>query len=181
MNREEAITIIQLYKEELSNSTDFGDIGMRALMSMQINAFELAIEALQAPTNDDLIRREDAINKFKAHWYYGKSEVEFNSEDIEAIHDALKSIPSASRPKPTGDLISREDAIKAVEQEYRVDWGYMADDYTYGFNQAIQYVSDFILQDLPSAEYSEPLQTILNSDLISREDAIEVIQNEDNT
>ena len=42
------------------------------------------------------------------------------------------------------DLISRADAIKAVEQEYRLDRGYMVDDYTYGFNQAIQYVSDII-------------------------------------
>lgn len=49
------------------------------------------------------------------------------------------------------DLIRREDAIKAVEQEYKIDRGYMVDVYTYGFNQAIQYVSDIILQDLPSA------------------------------
>lgn len=53
--------------------------------------------------------------------------------------------------EPT-DLISRADAIEAIEQEYKIDRGYMADDYTYGFNQAIQYVSDIILQNLPSAE-----------------------------
>lgn len=61
-------------------------------------------------------------------------------------------INNAPTIETTGYYISRADAIKAVEQEYRVDRGYMVDDYTYGFNQAIQYVSDIILQDLPSAE-----------------------------
>lgn len=80
------------------------------------------------------------------------------------------------------DQISRADAIKAVEQEYRIDRGYMVDDYTYGFNQAIHYVSDIILPDLPSAETHEIrtethacVKETHDTDLISRADAIEAV------
>lgn len=83
------------------------------------------------------------------------------------------------------DQISRADAIKAVEQEYRIDRGYMVDDYTYGFNQAIHYVSDIILPDLPSAETHEIrtethacVKETHDTDLISRADAIEAVRKE---
>lgn len=85
-------------------------------------------------------------------------------EQVDALEMAIEALKGGDaemnevkspymQPSPNGaDLISRADAIEAVEQEYKIDRGYMADDYTYGFNQAIQYVSNIILQDLPSAE-----------------------------
>ena len=60
-----------------------------------------------------------------------------------------------SQPKSKLDIISRADAIKAVEQEYRIDRGYMVDDYTYGFNQAIDYISDIVIVEVPSVS-AEP-------------------------
>lgn len=74
------------------------------------------------------------------------------------------------------DLISRADAIEAVEQEYKIDRGYMVDDYTYGFNQAIHYVSDIILPDLPSAETHEIRTETHGVCLISKDDAMGAVQ-----
>lgn len=63
------------------------------------------------------------------------------------------------------DLISREDAMskcKNAENE-------LTDE---AERKGIR-VARFIIGEMPSAEYSKPLQTTLNSDLILREDAIE--------
>ena len=65
----------------------------------------------------------------------------------------LNSEPTVSHEEAwaePSDLISRAEAIKAVEQEYRIDRGYMVDDYTYGFNQAIDYISDIVIAEAPS-------------------------------
>lgn len=63
MTNEEAITIMQLFKEELSNSPDFGDIGMRTLIQIQINAFDMAIHALRQSPNEDWERYSDFLWK----------------------------------------------------------------------------------------------------------------------
>lgn len=110
--------------------------------------------------------REEAIDKLQDLWnevYNEDSDGYIYAEALDMAIDALSANCTTEKPndvveqkndvvaEPT-DLISRADAIEAVEQEYRIDRGYMVDDYTYGFNQAIQYVSDIILQDLPSAD-----------------------------
>ena len=53
MTKEEAITIMQLYKEELEHriaKIDY-DLGTIDLYSIHLDAFEVAIEALQRSTN----------------------------------------------------------------------------------------------------------------------------------
>lgn len=117
----------------------------------------------------DLIYREDAIKPFCVapdgtripEVDCDNFPVEFS---VEFIKKHLLSLPPAEL---RGDLISREDAIEALNKEYRCtdksdDWD--------GLETAIK-----IINALPSAEYSKPLQTTLNSDLISREDAIKAI------
>ena len=82
--------------------------------------------------------------------------VEFS---VEFIKKHLLSLPSI---EPRGDLISREDALIELNGVCS-NW---QDDCK---------VAE-IINGLPPAEYSKPLQTTLNDDLISREDAIEAIQ-----
>lgn len=64
MTREEAITIMQLYKEELEHriaKIDY-DPGTIDLYSMHLDAFEVAIEALSAEDEGaNLINRHDAV------------------------------------------------------------------------------------------------------------------------
>lgn len=77
-------------------------------------ALDMAIEALSKPTCKkciDLISKEDAIQKFKIHKFYGKEgDVEFRREEIEAIHHAINSIPLREAiPCEVADKVGEEN------------------------------------------------------------------------
>lgn len=90
-------------------------------------ALDMAIEALSKPTCKkciDLISKEDAIQKFKIHKFYGKEgDVEFRREEIEAIHHAINSIPLREAiPYEVADKIGEEnerlkDTIGQLEEQ----------------------------------------------------------------
>ena len=92
-------------------------------------ALDMAIEALSKPTCKkciDLISKEDAIQKFKIHKFYGKEgDVEFRREEIEAIHHAINSIPLREAiPCEIADKVGEEnerltDRIGQLEEQMR--------------------------------------------------------------
>ena len=113
-------------------------------------------------TMSDLIRREDAINAVAVAVLDDRDELE-----------AIKAIPSV---QVSGDLISRQDAIEAVESLPNTPNGYSD---TYDKAVFIE-----ILEELPSAEGGDADMTVIpegtglmqpcpdnGADLISRADA----------
>lgn len=104
--------------------------------------------------------REEAIQVLKSM----KSEESYNAL-IDLCNIAIEALSA-----PSGDVISRADAIDAIPDT-------TADMFENCRNCKLldrEQVID-ILSALPSAEYSKPLQTTLNNDLISRADAIKAI------
>lgn len=114
----------------------------------------------------DLISRQDAI-------------LAITGEPPEAHYpswyaDRIKSLPSA---QPNGDLISREDAITSIKEEYFPS----VDDYGEGYNEALNKAIWILEKWLPSAEtstasekhqLSEETPTNTSTDLISRKSVL---------
>ena len=115
----------------------------------------------------DLIRRDDAIRALSGACS--------NWEDDAKVQEIVMAIPSA---KPTGDIISRADAIEAVRKELVCDGRHETHDKT------CRFIADVLLSALPSAEIpttdekhqlSSETPTNAPTDLIRREDAIEAV------
>lgn len=116
-----------------------------------IEALEMAINALEAqwrqelivgsylleepscseePNRSDLIRRQDAIDVAKQHWY--KPDIAKALEELPSVQLKPKTAESGSvdseMPKiktdrtTGGDLINRQDAINAFEPDHSQDW-----------------------------------------------------------
>lgn len=125
--------------------------------------------------SDDLISREELLKKLdrQIEWEEANA-IPYEDADggcILGLKKARKYVKLASSTeKPNAndcDLISREDAIEAgnkIVEELSIssiDW------------DALKCWAKELFDALPSADYSKPLQTTLNGDLISRQDALE--------
>lgn len=105
MTREEAIDILKAIQALICPNKE------SVLENNFSEAFDMAIEALQAPTDGDIIRREDAVNalleKGQHSRRYRVGEVwELNFTEI---RETLADVPSA-------DSVSTEYAIECIDQ-----------------------------------------------------------------
>lgn len=142
---------------------------------------------------DDLISREDAVALvIKA--IHGTDNKEIKEYLFDGLRKQMWSLPSAESTgamdeaiqkyikdgymQPIGeDLISRQDAIKAVESKWYVYENKHLNDYEQGWNDACGYVKDDILEQLPSASNTnQHVQHVGCVDLISRQDAIDAFR-----
>ena len=94
-----------------------------------------------------------------------------------SCHGIMQAIAEAPTIEPDGDLISRQDAITSIKEEYFPS----VDDYGEGYNEALNKAIWILEKWLPSAEtptvsekhqLSEETPTNTPTDLISRQDAI---------
>lgn len=112
---------------------------------------DMAIEALSKP-----------INCIKCKHYY-------ETEDDTGVHGHCRMDTAHT------DLISRADAIDAVAEEWlseaSAESPYVND---YDIDKYRELAED-LFNDIPSAEYSKPLQTTLNDDLVSKADVIDAV------
>ena len=84
--------------------------------------------------------------------------------------EPCKSVDQNVADVPSGDLISRADTIEML-LSFKESRAKGVSTYDIGFVDGLSHAINMI--DLvPSAEYSKPLQTTLNGDLISRQDAL---------
>lgn len=112
-------------------------------------------------TREEAIQYIDGL-RCEEDFPYTDAIADFIKERNEAIDMAIESLSA-----PSGDLVSRADAMA----EFR-EWVKRANENgkTPTWNDAVS-----LIGSLPSTEYSKPLQTTLNGDLISRADAIEAL------
>ena len=111
MTREEAHTLLEVMAIELTGELANSErpvTEQTKLLGKQLKAIDMAIEALSAEAEGDLISRQDAVNTIKRykHRLEGKGQTYgFLLEEFE------HQIPSA---QTDGDFISRADAIEEL-------------------------------------------------------------------
>lgn len=90
--------------------------------------------------------REEAITRLKnMAWLYGSSEREQNIEAIDMAIEALSAEPT--------DLISRAEAIKAIESRQTEQWIDADVDYNNGLESAVAEIKALPSADRPSGEW----------------------------
>ena len=121
MTRDEAITIMQVYKEELEHriaKIDY-DVGAIDLYSIQLDAFEVAIEALSAeapkPTGE-LIARADAIEAVIAEGRKVYTSEYANAERVIYEADAVEALSLL----PSADAVGHEVYDKRTQADERI-------------------------------------------------------------
>lgn len=114
MKREEAMQILQLYKDELGQRIDKADApDVKDVYQWQMDGFDMAIEALQAePTNGRLIDADALMKELSDIQPYNwtESEAEIQEEaDYSLFKSLINSAPTVQDDRPHGEWIERED------------------------------------------------------------------------
>lgn len=119
MTREEAITIMQVYKEELEHriaKIDY-DVGAIDLYSIQVEAYNMAIEALSA----EAVSREDYHNLLMASNDIDRALREYQEKEESASADAVEGWITDRNPAENGTYmvtIADEDGGFVCELHY---------------------------------------------------------------
>ena len=116
MKREEAMQILQLYKDELEQRIDEADApDVKDVYRWQMDGFGMAIEALQAePTHGRLIDA-DALKKYFFRPY--SNEESYSNIDIARIID---NAPTVQADRPHGEWIPVTEQLPKIDETLRL-------------------------------------------------------------